>query len=161
MTVNLRIVLPLLLLAGACSEPQEQQATADAMPAKPAATAAPGLPRSSAPAEARLYFVDLTDGAVVSSPLLVAFGLDGMQVVPAGTEAPASGHHHLIIDAPLPPFDQPIPADANHVHFGTGATSTTIELAPGQHTLQLLLGDHLHIPHQPPVLSEKIQITVE
>ncbi|MGB5245530.1 MAG: DUF4399 domain-containing protein [Woeseia sp.] len=160
MAPTVRLVLPFLLLAGACSQQPDQASVTDPAPSK-AAPIVQTMPRTAAPADARLYFVGLADGAVVSSPLQVSFGLDGMTVVPAGTDAPASGHHHLIIDAPLPAFDRPIPADANHVHFGTGATSTTIELTPGQHSLQLLLGDYLHIPHQPPVVSEKIQITVE
>ena len=129
--------------------------------ADPKPEAAPGIGRSSAPAGARVYFVEPADGAVVSNPVRVEFGLDGMQVVPAGTRAPDSGHHHVIIDTELPPFDLPIPADAQHVHFGDGSTSTELELEPGEHRLQLLLGDHLHIPHEPPVYSEPITVTVE
>ena len=71
-----------------------------------------------------------------------------------------TGHHHLLIDAAPPPFDRPVPADASHVHFGKGQTEAQLTLAPGKHTLQLLLGDHLHIPHDPPVLSKAITITV-
>jgi hypothetical protein len=72
-----------------------------------------------------------------------------------------TGHHHLIIDAPLPAMDDPIPADDNHKHFGGGQTETTIELPPGEHTLQLLLGDLNHVPHDPPVISDRITITVK
>jgi len=159
--LRVQLLLPLLLLvAAACGGEQGTGKAAQAPQPQPQASA-PAMPRSSAPADARLYFAELTDGAIVSNPIQVVFGLDGMTVVPAGTDAPASGHHHLIIDAPLPALDRPIPADANHVHFGTGSTSTTLELAAREHTLQLLLGDHLHIPHEPPVVSEKIRITVE
>ena len=77
------------------------------------------------------------------------------------THFPNTGHHHIVIDAPLPPLDQPVPANENYVHFGTGATETTLNLAPGEHTLQLILGDALHIPHNPPVFSEQITIIVE
>jgi hypothetical protein len=91
----------------------------------------------------------------------VRFGLVGMGVAPAGTVLEATGHHHLIIDAPLPPMDQPLPKDDTHLHFGKGQTETVIKLAPGKHTLQLVLGDANHIPHQPPVVSEKITITVK
>ena len=112
--------------------------------------------------QARAYIIAPADGAVVSSPVTVVFGLSGMGVAPAGTDRANTGHHHLLIDvAELPPLDQPIPSDQHHRHFGGGQTEVTLELAPGQHTLQLLLGDHLHRPHQPPVLSEKITITVK
>ena len=84
-----------------------------------------------------------------------------MEVVKAGVDKPDSGHHHLLIDTGLPPAGLPIPADDQHVHFGDGSTSTEIALAPGQHTLRLLLGDHRHIPHDPPVASEPITIMVE
>ncbi len=84
-----------------------------------------------------------------------------MGVAPAGVEAQGTGHHHLLIDTEVPNAGLPIPADDNHRHFGKGQTEAIIELAPGQHTLQLLLGDHLHIPHDPPVVSEQITITVE
>jgi len=92
----------------------------------------------------------------------VKFGLKGMGVAPAGVERANTGHHHLLVDIDeVPPAGQPVPADAQHIHFGGGQTETKLELAPGKHTLQLLLGDHLHRPHQPPVLSEKITITVK
>jgi hypothetical protein len=55
----------------------------------------------------------------------------------------------------------PIPADENYVHFGDGRSETELNLAQGEHTLQLILGDYLHVPHSPPVYSEKIIITVE
>lgn len=113
-----------------------------------------------APPDAAVYFVTPADGAVVKSPVTVKFGLKGVRVAPAGV--PKTGHHHLLIDvAKLPAPDRPVPVDANHKHFDGGQTETTIELAPGTHTLQLLLGDINHIPHDPPVVSEKITIKVK
>lgn len=108
-----------------------------------------------------LYIISPADGATVSNPVTVRFGLKGMGVAPAGTERAGTGHHHLLIDTGLPPLDAPVPADANHVHFGGGQTETTVELEAGKHTLQLLLADHRHIPHDPPVVSERITIIVE
>ena len=115
-----------------------------------------------APAGAEVYIIAPADGATVSSPVSVLFGLKGMGVAPAGIDKPNTGHHHLLIDvADTPPLDKPLPADERHKHFGGGQTETTVELAPGQHTLQLILGDKLHIPHDPPVMSKKITITVQ
>lgn len=120
------------------------------------------LPRTTAPEEAKLYFIDLKDGATVSNPVTVRFGLHGMGVAPAGIEAAKTGHHHLLIDTPLPQdMSQPLPANDNVRHFGGGQTEVTLQLSPGKHTLQLLLGDHLHRPHQPPVYSKPITITVK
>ncbi|MAN50621.1 MULTISPECIES: DUF4399 domain-containing protein [unclassified Marinimicrobium] len=107
------------------------------------------------------YIISPSDGDTVTSPVTVKFGLKGMGVAPAGVERDNTGHHHLLIDLEtLPDLDMPIPADDQHVHFGGGQTETTVELEPGEHTLQLLLGDHLHRPHDEPVVSEKITITV-
>lgn len=125
-----------------------------------AATAA-GLPRSAAPDKARVYFISPTDGQVVKGPVTVRFGLENMGVAPAGTAGEGLGHHHLVIDAPTPPLDLPLPKDERHVHFGKGQTETVLELAPGKHTLQLVMGDANHIPHQPAVVSERITITVK
>jgi hypothetical protein len=119
------------------------------------------LPRTASPADAAVYFISPKDGDTVSGPVTVRFGLRGMGVAPAGTIAEGTGHHHLIVDAPLPAAGQPIPNDAQHLHFGKGQTETTLTLAPGKHTLQLLVGDHSHIPHDPVVASEVITITVE
>lgn len=117
--------------------------------------------RTPAPAGAGVYIISPQDGATVSSPVTVVFGLMGMGVAPAGVEKAKTGHHHLIVDADLPALDEPIPADDNYRHFGGGQTETSVELAPGSHTLQLLLGDHNHIPHDPPVASDKITVTVK
>ena len=119
------------------------------------------LPRTASVPGARVYFITPADGATVSNPVTIEFGIEGMTVVKAGDDAAGSGHHHLLIDTGLPDPGLPIPADENHVHFGDGSTSTELTLVPGTHTLQLLLGDHLHIPHDPPVTSETISITVK
>lgn len=115
-----------------------------------------------APEGAAVYFVTPADGQTVSSPVTVRFGLDGMGVAPAGVEREGTGHHHLLVDVEeLPSMEQPVPSDERHRHFGGGQTQTSLELSPGKHTLQLLVGDHQHVPHEPPVMSEKITITVE
>ena len=110
---------------------------------------------------ARVYFISPVDGATVTSPVTVKFGLQGMGIAPAGIVMENTGHHHILVDTGLPSMDMPIPADEHHVHFGKGQTETMLNLAPGKHTLQLILGDHTHIPHSPPVISEQITITVE
>jgi Domain of unknown function (DUF4399) len=112
-------------------------------------------------AGAKVFIIEPKDGATVSNPVTVKFGIEGMEVAPAGTDKPNSGHHHLIIDASPPELTGTIPADANHVHFGKGQTETTIELKPGVHTLQLLLGDQNHMPHSPPVVSDTVNIVVK
>ena len=126
-------------------------------------TPAPTQERTPAPEEAEAYIQSPTDGGPVTSPVTVRFGLRGIGVAPAGVQQPNSGHHHLLIDVSetdMPSFDLPLPASDQVVHFGGGQTETQLELEPGQHTLQLVLGDHLHTPHSPPVTSERITITV-
>jgi hypothetical protein len=126
------------------------------------AVQAQGLPRTAAPANASVYLVSPANGATVKGPqVTVVFGLKGMGISPAGMKMDNTGHHHLLIDSELPAdLSQPIPANDNNVHFGKGQTETTITLKPGKHTLQLLLGDHLHVPFNPVLASEKITITV-
>ncbi|TFH47562.1 MAG: DUF4399 domain-containing protein [Lysobacterales bacterium] len=117
---------------------------------------------SPAPRNAYLYIGWPNNGEVISSEnFRVWFGLRNMGVAPVGVDKPMTGHHHLIIDAPLPPMDEEIPSSKNHVHFGKGQTETRITLTPGKHTLQLLLADMNHVPHNPPVVSELITITVK
>jgi hypothetical protein len=108
-----------------------------------------------------VYFISPSNGQVIKGDVTVRFGLSGMGVAPAGTAAEATGHHHLLVDSPLPPLDQPLPRDDKHLHFGKGQTETVLKLAPGKHTLQLILGDANHIPHDPAVVSEQISITVK
>jgi len=117
--------------------------------------------RTPAPEGAEVYFVSPASGDTIGSSVSVVFGLKGMGVAPAGTEKEETGHHHLLINTEAPALDAPIPADDNHVHFGGGQTQTEIELPPGEHTLQLLLGDLNHIPHDPPIMSDVITVTVE
>jgi len=125
------------------------------------APAPPALPRTASPAGAMEYFITPQNGAKVRSPFTVRFGLKGMGVAPAGVTTPNTGHHHLLIDTDLPPDNLPIPNDDKHRHFGAGQTEVELTLPPGRHTLQLVLGDANHVPHQPPVHSEKITITVQ
>jgi hypothetical protein len=118
--------------------------------------------RQASPEGARVYFIDLADGAKVSSPFVVRFGLFGMGVAPAGIKLPNTGHHHLLIDAALPEdLSAPLPMTDNYRHFGGGQTEVGLELPKGEHTLQLMLGDYLHIAHEPPVVSEVITVIVE
>jgi hypothetical protein len=126
--------------------------------------AAPGPgqpPRTSAPADSFVYIGWPNDGEVIrSTRFKVWFGARHIGVAPAGVVKANTGHHHLLIDTPLPRMDEPIPNDKNHLHFGAGQTETMLELPPGKHTLQLLMGDADHIPHQPAVMSKPITITV-
>ncbi len=118
-----------------------------------------------APAEAYLYIGWPNDGEVIQTsgtkPFRVWFGLRHMGVAPAGIEKANTGHHHLLVNTPLPALDEPIPADEKHLHFGLGQTQTTLTLPRGQHTLQLIMGDHDHVPHNPPVVSKQITVTVQ
>jgi len=124
------------------------------------AQAQTGGPTRSGPG-AEVYFIDLKDGATVPGKLKLYFGLRNMGIAPAGSDRENSGHHHLLIDTDLPPLNQPIPNDFNHLHFGAGQTEARIELPPGRHTLQLVLGDADHYPFNPPIVSEKITITIK
>jgi Domain of unknown function (DUF4399) len=125
-------------------------------------------PTSSTP-DAKVFFDGLKNGDTVSGPFKVVFGLSGMEIAPAGTDKPNTGHHHLLIDRPeigkgadgAAEFDANILSDEKNIHFGKGQTETMLELPPGPHTLQLVLGDKDHIPHNPPVVSEVITITVK
>ncbi len=116
--------------------------------------------QSTMPQDARVYILWPSDGEVIKGGFWVRMGLSGAGIAPAGVQKANTGHHHLIIDADLPPLDQPIPNDHNHLHFGLGQTEARLDLPPGRHTLQLLLGDENHIPHNPPLYSKRITITV-
>jgi hypothetical protein len=115
---------------------------------------------TQSPSGATVYFIDVANGATIREKSTIHFGLRGMGVAPAGFDKASTGHHHLLIDTDLPPLDQPIPSDFNHLHFGAGQTEAEVTLPPGDHTLQLLLGDKDHIPHNPPVISERIHVHV-
>ena len=107
------------------------------------------LPTTASTPGSEVYFISPKAGAVVNREFTVRFGLRGMGVAPAGIAAENTGHHHLIIDAPLPDLNLPVPMDDKHKHFGKGQTETVLKLSPGKHTLQLLLADSNHIPHRP------------
>ena len=112
--------------------------------------------------EKKLFFIKPSNGEEITSPFIVEFGISGMEIVPAGVDKPMSGHHHLLINVKkLPNMKSPIPADSNHLHFGKGQTQTQLNLPSGKHTLQLLLGDYMHIPHEKPIISDKIEIIVK
>ncbi len=119
--------------------------------------------QSPSPAGAAVFIANLKDGDTVASPFAVVFGITGMTVAKAGTMEPNTGHHHLFIDATFNPADaaKPIPNDTHHTHFGAGQTETSVTLPPGKHTLQLVLADGRHIPHNPPVASKPITVTVQ
>ena len=124
-------------------------------------TLAAGYVKVTATPGSALYFANLKNGDTVSSPVLIQFGLRGMGVAPAGIEKAGTGHHHLLVDVAELDVNAPIPTSDQHRHFGLGQTEVTLEMKPGQHTLQLLMGDQNHIPHHPVVLSERITITVK
>ena len=124
--------------------------------------AAEGLQKTPSPEGAKVYIMAPKDGKTVKKTFTVKFGLKGMGVAPAGVDVPNTGHHHLIIDMDeLPDLNLPLPASDKVRHFGKGQTEARITLEPGTHTLQLVLGDKIHLPHSPAVISEKITITVE
>ena len=154
------IFVVIFLVLSGCSE-QQAEAPVSAIADQPATSAPVALQRTASPEGASVFFITPADGDIVSSPVGIKFGIDGMKVVAAGTDQAHSGHHHLLVDTGLPDLGVPIPADANHIHFGDASTSTELSLEPGEYTLQLLLGDYLHIPHDPPLVSQQIAITVE
>ena len=116
--------------------------------------------RKAMPEGAREYIIWPADGQVISGKFWLRMGLSAGGIAPAGVEKKFTGHHHVLIDVDLPPLDEPIPNDKNHLHFGKGQTEARIELPPGKHTLQLLLGDDAHVPHQPALYSPKITVTI-
>jgi hypothetical protein len=157
-----------LLAAGAVAQGTgTAPSSAAAAPAAtaPAATApapaTPTTPRTPAPRDAYVYIGWPLDGATVySTHVKIWFGTRNFGIAPAGVTTKNTGHHHLLIDAPVPPLGEPIPSDRNHLHFGLGQTEAIVELTPGTHTLQLLMGDADHVPHDPPLMSRRITIHV-
>jgi hypothetical protein len=122
---------------------------------------APAAGRTAAPPDAYLYIGFPADGQTLKAgKIKVWFGARNIGVAPAGVTTAKTGHHHLLINVPLPPMDQEIPNDKNHIHFGAGQTETVLDLPPGTYTLQLLMGDANHVPHNPPVVSKRITIHV-
>lgn len=168
----MKIVSPILkfvtlnsaILSIACSQQDapEPAASNESIATEIAEVSSPvAMPRTVSPEGASVFFISPADGATVTNPVSIEFGIEGMNVVKAGDNQPDSGHHHLLVDTDLPDFGLPIPADEHHIHFGDGSTSTEITLEPGTHTLRMLLGDHLHIPHDSPIMSDPITITVK
>ncbi len=159
--IRLAFGMAAMLAAGLCAP----HALGQGVPAPPpptlnAADPPAEKPRSASGAGARVFFLDLQDGAAIPARATVRFGVGNIGIVPAGTKQDNGGHHHLLIDTELPPLDREIPSDFNHVHFGRGQTEVTLNLPPGEHTLQLLMADHDHIPHDPPVMSPRIKVRV-
>ncbi len=143
-TIKILLIMSLIFFLSACSAKTESS-----------------IPKNSQKAISS-YIISPLDGETVSSPVRVIFGLKGMGVAPAGVNIENTGHHHLLIDMnELPDLTKPLPATETLIHFGKGQTETNLELSPGTHTLQLLLGNFIHVPHSKPVLSEKITITVK
>jgi hypothetical protein len=157
----------LLIVCGVLAACGQQEPAAPAAPPAAAPAAAPppaaaALARKPAPAGAMAYIIEPADGARVTSPVRVVFGLKGIGVAPAGVDRNDAGHHHLLVDAPLPiELGLPLANDEQHRHFGGGQTEVELTLTPGRHTLQMLLGDHLHIPHDPPIASSVVTIEVQ
>ena len=147
------LLAALLLTLPAAAQPHTHAAQPAATPAAPA--------RNAAPKDASVYIGWPMDGAVLSpGPFKVWFGTRNFGVAPAGVTKGNTGHHHILINTAVPTLNEPIPNDLQHLHFGLGQTETTLDLPPGRHTLQLLMGDADHVPHDPPVLSRRITITV-
>jgi hypothetical protein len=157
-----------MTLLAACSKAPEEAAPAadaaatatDTHPDHSAEAVVAALPRTAAPAGATVFIVSPKDGETVASPVKVVFGISGMALAPAGEKNDTAGHHHLLIDTDLASPSVPVPADEKHVHFGKAQTEAEVALAPGTHTLQLVLGDYLHIPFDPVIASPKITVTV-
>ena len=169
MTIKILLAALVAIALAACGQVSVDEPAADAHAAvadnavaeAEALTGPDAMPRTTSPEGAKVFFISPADGDTVANPVAIDFGIEGMDIVKAGQEAAHSGHHHLVIDAGLPNLGLPIPADEHYVHFGDASTSTELTLEPGTHTLQLLLGDYLHIPHDPPVISATITVVVE
>ena len=162
-TRPLTLMLAAAVAVAACSQKtgnQGQSAPAAAAPA-PAAAPAAAPTRQKAPEGTTVSFVGIKDGDTVTSPFKVGFAVTGAKIAPAGTTDAGAGHFHLIIDADLPPQDGPLPASEHVKHYGKGQTEDTITLPPGSHTLQIELADGAHVPFDPPVVSDKITVTVK
>ena len=158
-TVGLLLIGAIGWLVSGCGGENPSPAQSD--PGTGAQVAPAKMPQSVSAPGATVFFISPVDGATVTSPVELKFGVSGIAIAPAGEALDNSGHHHVLVDMELKDMTQPIPKDAQHVHFGKGQTETTLEIEPGTHTLQLVLGDSNHIPHIPPVVSNRITITVE
>lgn len=163
------VVFSVVVLAACGGKAEAPAASTDTVAPEATTTEAPttdapaamSLPRSPAPDGARAFIVSPADGETVSSPFQVTFGSENITTLKAGEQGDNSGHHHLLINAPLPDLGMPIPSSDQYLHFGGGQTETELDLEPGTYTLQLLFGDYIHVPHDPAIYSEVITITVE
>lgn len=155
--IEISAVSVLIALLVGCGGEQQPAATAEEESPGVAAT----VPRNEAAPGASVFLISPVNGATVSSPVTVKFGVSGIAIQPAGAGVENSGHHHLLIDTELADPNLPVPSDAQHLHFGKGQTETSLELEPGEHRLQLVLGDTNHVPHVNPIMSKPITITVE
>ena len=161
MRIRISMILAVNLALIACGG-QETETQPPPAP-EPVAETAPqpiAMPRTPSPEGAMVYFIAPSNGDELTSPVSIVFGLKGAGVAPAGIDLPNTGHHHLLVDTELANENLPVPANAQNIHFGLGQTETSLELEVGTHTLQLVLGDRLHIPHDPPILSELLTVTV-
>jgi len=156
-TVSLLLASALTLLLNACGSDQQPSnpSAADTSLASEKPAGSPSAPGAT------VFIISPINGATVKSPLEIKFGISGMEIAAAGTFNDNTGHHHLLIDTKLADSALPVPGDDNHLHFGKGQTETTVTLDPGEHTLQLVVGDGNHIPHNPPIASEIITVIVE
>lgn len=168
-SINAALTIGVLLALGACAQQGPMQTTivSSAAPTAPMKVTvstpklAAGYEKVAAAPGSKLYFINLKNGDSVASPVTIQFGLSGMGVAPAGIEKAGTGHHHLLIDVDSIDINAPIPNSDQLRHFGLGQTEVTLPMTPGKHTLQLLLADQNHIPHHPPVISERITISVK
>jgi hypothetical protein len=108
----------------------------------------------------KVFFVEPKNGAVVTSPFKVVFGVTGMVVEPAGEIKPDSGHHHLLINAGPMKEGETIPADATHLHFGKAQTETEVTLPPGKYALTMQFANGAHQSYGEK-MSATINITVK
>lgn len=163
-TIAVATVVAVAGLAGCANNQAPVMSVAPTTPMKvnvSTPTLAAGYVKVAAAPGSSLYFANLKNGETVSSPVVIQFGLRGMGVAPAGIEKAGTGHHHLLVDVAELDVNAPIPTSDQHRHFGLGQTEVSLEMKPGQHTLQLLMGDQNHIPHHPVVISERITVTVK
>ncbi len=161
---TLTLAMAAVVIVSACSKTPEEskQAPGQNPSAQGGVVQAPKPVRAKSSLGARIFIAEPANGATVASPLIVKFGIEAIALEAAGEVKDNSGHHHLLIDqAVLPPMDQPLPFSDQLLHFGQAQTEAGVNLTPGQHTLQLVLAGGNHTPHEPPVVSERISITVQ
>jgi len=152
--MKLKYVIPALVLTAtmACNQPAKESATMPGTQDQQKVT--------TDNTKNGVYFVNLKDGDVVKSPVIVQMGVTGMTVEPAGALNDGKGHHHLIIDGSFIEKGQMVPKDETHLHFGKGQTVDTLTLSPGEHTLTLQFADGMHNSYGKD-WSNTIKITVQ